>query len=207
MTSIFHSQNNCFQSWHLILFRHQSCRNVEDVFRCDICCMHNGLTIVQVILSHECCWFHRYSQKHYKSQNVLLHLLQHWKLFSVFFALDHSPNSRMILILLTNLILLHRFQWRIVEAILLLENRYRVSLDCHEALPQSQRIARFHHDAILVRETKSNFSCRSPWSFIGSNRLLVHLSISFPLLRRPSTVIIPLWVACWRETFHDCSWC
>ena len=109
----------------------------------------------------------------------------------------------MILILLTNLILLHRFQWRIVEAMLLLENRYRDSLVCHEALPQSQRIARFHHDAILLRETNSNFSCRSARNFIGSLRLRVHLRISFPLLRRPSTVIIPLWVACWGEAFHE----
>ena len=55
----------------------------------------------------------------------------------------------------------------------------------------------------LVRDTKSNFSCRSPRSFIGSPRSLVHLSISFPLLRRPSTVIILLWVACWGEAFHE----
>ena len=51
-------------------------------------------------------------------------------------------------------------------------------------------------------KTRSNFSCRSPTSFIRSPRSLVCLNISFPLLRRPGTVVIPLWVACWRETFH-----
>ena len=54
----------------------------------------------------------------------------------------------------------------------------------------------------LVRETKSNFSYHSPRSFIKSPRSLVCLNISFPLLRRPNAVVIPLWVACWREAFH-----
>ena len=121
--------------------------------------------------------------------------------FLSIFAVDHSPGSRMILILLTVPILLHRFQWRIVEAMLLFENQPRVSPVCHEALPHSQRIARLHHEGfphewnqvrILVSLSKK-FHRVAP---------VVLLSISFPLLRRPSMVIIPRWVACWGETFH-----
>ena len=57
--------------------------------------------------------------------------------------------------------------------------------------------------SFLVRETRSNFSCHSPRSFIKSPRSLVCLKISFPLFRRPNTVVIPHWVACWREAFHE----
>ena len=49
---------------------------------------------------------------------------------------------------------------------------------------------------------KSNFSYHFPRIFYKSSRSLVCLNISFPLLRRPSAVVIPLWVACWREAFH-----
>ena len=56
--------------------------------------------------------------------------------------------------------------------------------------------------SFLMRETRLRFSCRSPRSYIGSPRSFAHLSISFPLLRRPSMVIIPLWVACWGKAFH-----
>ena len=65
---------------------------------------------------------------------------------SVFFAPDHSPDSRMILILLTIPILLNRSHKRIVEAMLLLANRHRVSPVFHEVFPHSQRIARFRRE-------------------------------------------------------------
>ena len=42
--------------------------------------------------------------------------------------------------------------------------------------------------SFLVKETRSNFS----YSFIRSSRSLVCLNLSFPLLTRPSTVVIPL---------------
>ena len=40
--------------------------------------------------------------------------------------------------------------------------------------------------------TRSNFSCQCPRSFIKSPRSVVRRSLSFPLLRRPSTVVIQL---------------
>ena len=85
----------------------------------------------------------------------------------------------------------------------LLENRYRVSPVCHEALPHSQRIARVPSWWVSSWEKPGRISRVALQEFSsGRPRSLVHLSISFPLLRRPSTVIIPLWVACWGETFH-----
>ena len=76
---------------------------VEHLFKCEICRVYNGLTIVQVILSHEYCWFHCYSHEHSKSQNVFLRLLSHSsKNVSVFSELDHSPYPRTIWILTTN---------------------------------------------------------------------------------------------------------
>ena len=50
---------------------------------------------------------------------------------------------------------------------------------------------------------RSNFSYHSPRSFIRSLRSFVCLNLSFPLLRRPSTVIIQLWIICWREALHE----
>ena len=70
--------------------------------------------------------------------------------FLSFFALDHSPDSRMILIPLTILILFHRFQWQIVVALLLFEDQHRVSPIFHEVLPHSQRIAQFHYAEVTT---------------------------------------------------------
>ena len=42
----------------------------------------------------------------------------------------------------------------------------------------------------------------SLWAYNGLPSSAIHRFISFPLLRRPSFVIIPPWVACWGETFH-----
>ena len=188
---------NCFQSWNLILFRQESRRYVEHLFECEICRVHNGLTIVQVILSHEYCWFHCYSHKTFpKAYNVFSPFSVTFDFF-VFFAPDHSPDSQMILILLTIPMLLHRFQWRTVETCLFLRIDVRS--------PWSVARCFLVHNGLrgsVVRETKSNFSCQSPRSFIKSLRSLVCLNISFPLLRRPSAVVTPLWSACWREAFH-----
>ena len=185
-----------------------SCSNTNFVdvsnifFECEICRVHNGVTIVLVILSHEYCWFHCYSHKHSPNHRMFfLHFQKHSKFFSVFFAPDHSPDSRMILILLTIPILLHRFQQRIVEAMSLLE---KWIIRSHRSVTKCFFVPYGLHGSVeknfLV--TRSNFSYHSPKSFIKSSRSLVCLKISFPLFRRPSAVVIPLWVACWREAFH-----
>ena len=54
----------------------------------------------------------------------------------------------------------------------------------------------------VVRKGESVDERDSIMLYIGSPRSFAHLSISFSLLRRPSMVIITLWVACSGETFH-----
>ena len=115
------------------------------LFECEICCVREELTIVQVILSHEYYWFHCYSHEHSPNHRMFLSIFCNIRNPFVFFALDHSPGSRMILIPLTSLILFHRFQWQIVVDLLLFEDQHRVSPIFHEVLPHSQRIARFHY--------------------------------------------------------------
>ena len=61
---------NCFQSRDLILFRHQSCRYVEHLFRCEVFCIRDGMTIVQVILSNEYCRFQCYRHEHSPYQRM-----------------------------------------------------------------------------------------------------------------------------------------
>ena len=200
---------NCFQSRDLILLRHQSRRYVRTfVLRVwDLLCSQMEWTIVQVILSHEYRCFHCYRHEHSPNHRMFLSIFCNiWNSFLSFFALDHSPGSRMISILLTILILLHRFQWQIVEAMPFFEKTTSGSLRSFtEVLPHSQRIARFHHDEFSSWEKPSrNFSYHSPRNFLSRSPPIARMSsISvFPLLRRPSMVIITLWVACWGEPFH-----
>ena len=63
-----------------------------------------------------------------------------------FFAFDHSPDSRMILILQTIPILLRRFQRQIIEVLPLLENRSLVAPICDEMFLRSLRIGRFRQE-------------------------------------------------------------
>ena len=57
------------QAFSFIVFRSTSVvehryRYAEQLLQCEIFRVNNGLTIVRVILHHECRWFHRYSHKH-----------------------------------------------------------------------------------------------------------------------------------------------
>ena len=127
----------------------------------------------------------------------------------------------MILIPLTILILFHRFQWQIAVALLLFEGWQRVAPICalfHRAgssrernligirvsFPKRwQRVAPIYRaGCLLVKETWLGFACLSPRGDNGLPRSLTHWSVSFPLLRRPSLVVIPLWVACWERAFN-----
>ena len=166
-------------------------------------CVCDGLTIVQVILSHEYCWLHCYSHEHSPNQRMFLSIFCNiWNSFLSFSHLiihpipndlDSADNSNSA----------SSFQWRIVEAMLLLENRYRVALVCHEALPHSQRIARFHHERFPRERNQVEFLVSLSKKFHRVAPIARTSQYQFPLLRRPSTVVIPLWVACWREAFHE----
>ena len=103
--------------------------------------------IVLEILSHEYCWFHCYSHKHSPNHRMFFFIFCNVGNFSVFSALDHSPDSRMILILQTISILFHRFPWWNFDVLPLPEKwYYQVALIYHEVFLRSLRIARFRRE-------------------------------------------------------------
>ena len=55
---------------------------------------------------------------------------------------------------------------------------------------------------LLMRETWLELVCPCRRSDNGFLRSIIHQFISFPLLRRPSFVIVPPWVACWVRAFN-----
>ena len=114
--------------------------------QCEICNDHNGILIVLENLTHEYCWFHCYSHKNSTNHRMFFSIF--WKIgnsFSFSSALDHSPDSRMILMLQTIPFLLHRFPWW-----KLLENWYhQVALIFHEMFLRTLRIARFRREGFL----------------------------------------------------------
>ena len=155
------------------------------------------------ILTNEYCWFHRYSHKHSPNNRMFFSISCNvWNSFLSFSHLIIHP--------------IHEWSWFhwqfqfcfIVSNDELLRPCLFMRIDIRS--PRSVTRCFLVHNGLrgsvvkkfLVRETRSNFSCRSPRSFIRSPRSLVCLNISFPLLRRPSTVIIPFWVTCWREALH-----
>ena len=122
---------------------------------------------------------------------------------SVTLEIRFCPDSRWILILLTILFLLHRLQWRIVEAMPLLENRYWVAQVCHEGSPHSQRIARLHHEGFPRERNQVEFIVSLSKKFHRVAPIARTSQYQFFHFRRPSTVVIPLWITCWREAFHE----
>ena len=62
--------------------------------------------------------------------------------------------------------------------------------------------SRFHHDGFPRERNQVEFLVSLSKKVHRVSISLVHLNISFPLLRRPSRVIITLGEACWGETFH-----
>ena len=137
---------NCFQSWDLILFGHQFRRYVEHLFHCEVFGILDGMPIVCVILSHEYRWFqcHRHEHCPYQQKMFFSIFCNIRDSFSVFFALDHSPLSRMMWILTTIPILFRRFQWWIAVALLLFDGSIQFAPFFREVLPRSPRTALFH---------------------------------------------------------------
>ena len=54
---------------------------------------------------------------------------------------------------------------------------------------------------LLMKETWLGLVCFSPKSYNGLPRSIIHRFVSFPLLRRPSFVNVPPWVAWWVRVF------
>ena len=178
--------------------------DMSNICLSEICRVHNGVPIVLVILSHEYCWFLCYSHKH--SPN-------HRMFFSIFCNIRNSFLSFSHLIIHP----IHEWSWfywqfqfcLIVSTDELLRPCLSLRIDIIRSPRSATRCFVVPYGlrgsvvkSFLVRETRSNFSCHSPRSFIRSLRSLACLNTSFPFLRRPSAVVIPLWVACWREASH-----
>ena len=87
---------------------------------------------------------------------------------------------------------------KIVEAMLFFENQHRVSTMYH-LIHQGLRGSIMMN--FLVRETTLGFSCRSQKVTLGLP--IVRTFVSAFHMWRPNTVFGPLWVGCWRETFHQ----
>ena len=145
------------QSWDLILFRHQSRRYVEHfVWVWDLSCSQwigncSGIFPMNTADSN----FTFFSI----SCNI-------WNSF-VFSASDHSPDSRMILILKTIPILFHRFHWRNFGVLPLLEKWYcEVALSITKCFFVPYGLHSSVDKNFLV--TRSNFSYLLPRSFIRS---------------------------------------
>ena len=172
------------------------------LFECEICRVHNGVSIVLVILSHEYCWFHCYSHEHSPNHrmfisifcniwnsflsfsHLIIHPIHEWSWFywqfQFCFIVSNDEFLRSCLFLRIDIV---KSPWSITKCFFV-PNGLRGSVKTN----------------FLV--TRSNFSYHFPRNFMRSPRSLVCLNISFPLLRRPSALVIPLWVACWREAFH-----
>ena len=116
--------------------------------------VRDGLTIVWVILSHEYrwfqCWRHAHSPYHRMFFAIFCNI--HWRSFLPFFALDHSPYWRMIWIPTTNLILLHRPQWRIAVLLFEAKNGFHRSI-IHQfirfPLWEDQALSSSHSSSLL----------------------------------------------------------
>ena len=64
------------------LLRHQYCRYVEHLFQCEVSCIRDGMTIVQVFLSHEYCLIPMLQDLN------ILHIIECFSSFSAIFIKD-----------------------------------------------------------------------------------------------------------------------
>ena len=120
---------------NLILFAYQFCWYVEHFLQGEICCIHNGILIIQEILSHECRCIHRRSHKH--SPN-------HWMFFSGVCNVGHS-------FLFFRILSFTRFTNSVASLPMMkfweFESwHHQVALIYHEVALRSLRIARFRRE-------------------------------------------------------------
>ena len=160
--------------------------------------------IVQVILSHECCWFLCYRHDHspYHRMFFAAFCNIHWRSLLSFPHLIIHPNLRMIWSPLT----LFWFCFIVSNDKLLWPHFLGITTGCPVLSWGSSSFTMDWRCSIvlgpLMKETWMGLVCLSPRSHNGLLRSIIHRSVSFPLLRRPSLVIIPLWVVCWERAFN-----
>ena len=193
-----------FQSRDLILFRHQSCTYVEHLFECEICCVRYGLTIVQVIFPMNTLLIPLFV--------TVMNILQNHRMFLSIFC--NIWNS---VLFFPHLIIhpIHEwswFYWQFQFCFIVSDDELRPCCSLRIDIVSHRPFTKYYliHNGLrgsimmsfLVGETKSNFSCRSPRTYIGSLRSLVHLTSLFHSWEDQAWSSSHFWVACWRETFH-----
>ena len=187
---------------HLVLpLISQMCRT--HLLECEICNIHNGILIVLEILSHEYCWFHCLSHRHAPNRRMFISV---------------SCNIGISFLSFSHLIVhpIHEWSWfyRQLQFCFFVSHE-EILRSCHflriDIIRSPRSATRCFFVPYGLRGSveknflviRSNFSYHSPNSFIRSPWSIARRSFSFPLLRRPITVVIQFWITCWREAFHE----
>ena len=182
---------NRFQIWDLMLFR-DNIADVEHLFQCDVFCIRDGMTIVQVIIPHEYCWFQCCIHKH---------CTNHRMFFSIFCSIGNSFLSVPHLIIHP----IHERSWFYRQfQFCFMVSHDGIFTSCHFlriqiimspwsitkcfSVPYGLR-GSVEKDCFVV---KTNLLHRIPTSFIKFPWSIVSRDRSFPLLRRPSTLSVSL---------------
>ena len=156
-------------------------------FKAEIRGIHDGILIIQAILSHECRRIHRRSHEH---------SLNYWLLFSRICNVRHSFLSFSHLIFY----FIRKFCCVITH-----DENFGI---CHFLgvstirLPwlRTLRIAHLRRERVFMMRV--NLLHFIPRIFLRFLRAIVRRSPTFPLLRRPRTVIIQFWITCWWESIR-----
>ena len=163
------------------------------------------MTIVQVIFPHEYCWFQCYRREHFPYRRMFFFVFCkiHRRSFLSFPHLIIHPAQEW-----------SRFHWQFWFCFIVSNDKllwpyfslWVITTGCprsimrffliHNGLPRSIVLGSSYERNLIggscvFRQEVTNRLHRS----------IIHRFVSFPLLRRPSFVIIPLWVACWETAF------
>ena len=196
----FHEEffQSIFSLHRFHLVRNQFRRYVERLFHCEIFCILDGMPIVWVILHHEYRWFQCWRHEHSPYQKIMFFAVFcniHWRAF--------LPFSHLIIHPIQEWSGSYRQIWFcfVVPNDKLLCSSLRANNGFHRSiviflLPKYDVL-------VFTRETWLKRLCSSLRTNNGFHRSIIHQFISFPLLRRPSFIIVPSWVACWVRVFNE----
>ena len=180
---------NLFHIGDLILFAHQFCRHVEHFLQGEICCIHNGILIVLENLSHA---LHSSSKPWTfpKLLNVLLLSLHSWT-----FCLLRTWSFTLFTNSATSLPMM-KFVESAASWELILSScpdpSWSLSPYLTDCASPTRRVSPWWGQ---IRSPHSKKFYQVAWSIVRRN-------LTFPLLRRPSTVMIQFWITFWRKSIR-----
>ena len=195
----FHvSPTNRIHIWDLILFCYEFRRYVEHMLTCEICSIHNEIlivleflpmnvadSIVTAINIHQIIEFSSTLPATLEFFSRLIIYFIHdcswfYRQFQFCFIVSHGGILRSCHVLRIDII---RLPWSITKCF---------------SVPYGLR-GSVENNFFVIRSNSSYH----PRSLNKSLLSIVRRSFSFPLLRKPSTVVIQFWIICWREGFHE----